>query len=80
MWCQLDPQALQADQRTWLRFTRWRQTRAIAQILANLGAGFAADEALVQALSGGPAAAGLYHPDYRSDFALGDDPYRYSKW
>lgn len=23
---------------------------------------------------------GLYHPDYRSDFILGDDPYRYYRW
>lgn len=23
---------------------------------------------------------GPYHPDYRSDFKLGDDPYRYSRW
>lgn len=23
---------------------------------------------------------GFYHPDYRSDFKLGDDPYRYYRW
>ncbi len=40
---QIDPAALDADQRTYLRFTRWRQTRAIAQVLANLGASFPAD-------------------------------------
>jgi hypothetical protein len=22
----------------------------------------------------------LYHPDYRTDFAYGDDPYRYYRW
>jgi sialate O-acetylesterase len=24
--------------------------------------------------------AGLYHPDYRDDFDLGDEPYRYYNW
>jgi hypothetical protein len=24
--------------------------------------------------------AGLYHPDYREDFELGDEPYRYYNW
>ena len=23
---------------------------------------------------------GCYHPDYRTDFFLGDDPYRYYRW
>jgi hypothetical protein len=23
---------------------------------------------------------GFYHPDYRDDFAYGDDPYRYCRW
>jgi sialate O-acetylesterase len=26
------------------------------------------------------ARPGLYHPDYRTDFELGDDPYRYYNW
>jgi hypothetical protein len=24
--------------------------------------------------------ADMYHPDYREDFALGDEPYRYYNW
>jgi beta-galactosidase len=40
---QPDPQALEADTKTYLRFTRWRQTRALAQVLANLGATFEMD-------------------------------------
>jgi hypothetical protein len=24
--------------------------------------------------------AALYHPDYRDDFELGDEPYRYYNW
>lgn len=43
---QLDPSLPEADQRTYLRATRWRQMRAQAQILANLGATFAADTSL----------------------------------
>ncbi len=44
--CQLDPAALNANEQTYNRYTRWRQTRAIAQLLANLGATFANDERL----------------------------------
>jgi hypothetical protein len=35
---------LPADEKTYFRFTRWRQTRALSQVLANLGASFTADE------------------------------------
>jgi beta-galactosidase len=41
--CQLDPDLLAADTAAYNRYTRWRQHRAIAQLLANLGASFAAD-------------------------------------
>lgn len=43
VFCQLDPTALDADNKEYFRFTRWRQTRAICQLLANLGATFQAD-------------------------------------
>src|SRR5262249_30609233 len=33
----------QADEKTYFRYTRWRSTRAVAQLLANLGASFPAD-------------------------------------
>jgi hypothetical protein len=26
------------------------------------------------------AVAGFYHPDYREDYDVGDEPYRYSNW
>jgi len=42
--CQLDPVALDTEAQPYLRFTRWRQTRAIAQLLANMGASFSNDE------------------------------------
>ncbi len=41
--CQVDPDRFQADERTYFRYTRWRSTRAVAQILANLGATFPGD-------------------------------------
>lgn len=86
--CQIDPQSLNADEKTYLRYTRWRQTRATAQILANLGATFKADQLLFTNLAQKTTALELwvpvvnefYHPDYRTDFELGDDPYRYSLW
>lgn len=42
--CQLDPEQLNADEYTYFRFTRWRQMRAIAQVLANMGASFKTDK------------------------------------
>jgi beta-galactosidase len=44
LWTQIDPTSLPADEKTYFRFTRWRQTRALSQILANLGAAFSTDE------------------------------------
>jgi beta-galactosidase len=91
-----DPDALPQEIPTYLRLTRWRQTRAIAQILANLGATFQSDE-LIWERSGNnfwknlgrkfqekflglPPESGFYHPDYWQDFNYGDDPYRYYRW
>ncbi|HWI58886.1 MAG TPA: hypothetical protein VNZ22_16790, partial [Bacillota bacterium] len=28
----------------------------------------------------GPQALSSYHPDYRTDFPMGDNPYRYYRW
>lgn len=75
IFCQIDPEKLNADQNTYFRYTRWRQTRTLAQLLANLGASFKADAAIFK-----PNSFNLYHPDYRTDFDLGDDPYRYYRW
>ena len=72
---QLDADSLNADDKTYLRFTRWRQTRANAQILANLGASFKADGVVFNGSS-----QEFYHSDYRTDFDDGDDPYRYYRW
>ena len=43
VFCQVDPDGFHADEKTYLRYTRWRSTRAVAQLLANLGASFAVD-------------------------------------
>lgn len=73
---QLNPVDLNADEQTYLRLTRWRQYHAIAQILANLGASFQADTNSLKSAE----TIQYYHPDYRADFDLGDDPYRYYRW
>ena len=44
LWSQVDPTSLPADEKTYFRYTRWRQTRALSQVLANLGASFETDE------------------------------------
>ncbi|MCX8108057.1 MAG: hypothetical protein N3G20_04565, partial [Verrucomicrobiae bacterium] len=91
--------------------------RAVAQLLANMGATFAVDERIFYPLDrgplppeeawqvsitgdrAGPQATGpnyarktaenlgersqplpSYHPDYRTDFPMGDNPYRYYRW
>jgi len=41
---QMNPWSLDTDAEPYLRYTRWRQTRALAQVLSNLGVSFAANE------------------------------------
>jgi beta-galactosidase len=43
LFCQIDPLRFDTEQEPYFRFTRWRHTRALAQVLANLGAGLALD-------------------------------------
>lgn len=50
VFCQLDPDSFQADTKTYFRYTRWRATRAVAQLLANLGASFPADSRIFHPL------------------------------
>jgi beta-galactosidase len=45
---QIDPDRFNADVKTYFRYTRWRQTRALAQVLANAGAAFTADGDLLR--------------------------------
>ena len=96
VFCQVDPDRFQADEKTYFRYTRWRSTRAVAQILANLGASFLVDGRVFHpldttdvnldvpmSLSAKPEGAGslgYYCPDYRTDFPMGDNPYRYYRW
>jgi beta-galactosidase len=115
IFCQVDPDRFQADEKTYFRYTRWRATRAVAQLLANLGAGFAMDSRVFHPVRSagklgwsvgpngdrsGPQATGpqigsgtslspkaqepgfpeYYYPDYRTDFPMGDNPYRYYRW
>jgi beta-galactosidase len=69
--CLLDPASLPEAAKPYLRISRWRQVRALAQICANLGAGFAGD-----ALDG----KGCYLPGWSDDMTNGDDPHRYYRW
>ena len=82
IFCQVDPDRFQADEKTYFRYTRWRSTRAVAQLLANLGASFLVDSRIFHPLDRLPRAGslGYYHPDYRTDFPMGDNPYRYYRW
>ncbi len=117
IFCQVDPDRFDADEKTYFRYTRWRTTRAVAQLLANLRASFAVDNRVFQPrqtilnpnpmwlgpngdrsghdceppipdrlLSLPPTAmpegaeVGYYHPDYRTDFPMGDNPYRYYRF
>jgi beta-galactosidase len=111
IFCQIDPDCFEADQKTYFRYTRWRATRAVSQLLANLGARFEVDARFFHPASEwtlkpatrdrpGPQATGLragseasatsapgsspdidfYHTDYRTDFPMGDNPYRYYRW
>lgn len=43
VFCQIDPDRFDADTKTYFRLTRWRQTRALCQLLANLGGSFQMD-------------------------------------
>ena len=36
IFCQVDPDCFHADEKTYFRYTRWRSTRAVVQLLANL--------------------------------------------
>jgi beta-galactosidase len=112
VFCQVDPDSFHADEKTYFRYTRWRATRAVAQLLANLGASFTADKQVFNPAAfpynlgwslgpngdrSGPQATAprgaaqspskpevpqspFYHPDYRTDFQMGDNPYRYYRW
>ncbi len=50
VFCQVDPDGFHADEKTYFRYTRWRATRAVAQLLANLGASFAGDSRIFHPL------------------------------
>ena len=44
IYCQIDPNRFNADSLTYFRFTRWRASRAFAQLLTNLGVSFTSDQ------------------------------------
>ncbi len=84
LFIQTDASALNVYQQPFLRYSRWRWTRALSQVLANMGAmNRQRDAGLIAALDAHhplPVPSTLYHPDYRNDFDYGDDPHRYYRW
>lgn len=50
--CQSDPLTLPADQLAYFRYTRWRQTRTLTQLIANLGGAFTLDDRLFHPKNG----------------------------
>ena len=78
IFCQMGPDWFDVEAAPHMRLTRWRQTRALCQVLANLGARFKADRRVLRPRE--RAAAPLYLPDYVERFEDGDDPYRYAPW
>jgi beta-galactosidase len=62
VFCQIDPGLFDTETQTYFRYTRWRQTRALAQILANMGAAFRMDSRVFH-----PA-----HPDAAKIMLAGD--------
>jgi beta-galactosidase len=64
---QMDPAQLDADSKTYLRFSRWRQTRALSQILANMGGEFTGDQRLfkpVDSVEPSVALSGIWRAKY----------------
>ncbi len=51
LYTQLSPDAVPADTKSYFRTTRWRQTRALSQVLANVGATFKNDATMLGLLA-----------------------------
>jgi beta-galactosidase len=91
VYCQLDPNRFDVDVKTYFRFTRWRQTRALCRVLSNLGGQFEVDRLIFTEIPASAATqlwkfeptkqpSGFYSSGYRDGFALGDDSLRYYNW
>lgn len=50
IFCQVDPDRFHADEKTYFQYTQWRSTRAVAQLLTNLGASFPVDSRIFRPL------------------------------
>jgi hypothetical protein len=50
VFCQVNPDWFHADEKTYFHYTRWRSIRAVAQLLANLGASFPVDRRIFHPL------------------------------
>lgn len=50
IFAQVHPRAVNVNDQPYLRLTSWRQARALAQLLSNLGASFTSDDYLIQTI------------------------------
>lgn len=78
--CQLFPPDVPALSRPYLRFTAWRQTRCVSQVLSNLGAAFRPEVSIFSSGAKNSLYCADYIPPDKANFALSDDPYRYYHW
>ncbi len=73
---QMTPPMLKVAKYPYLKYSEWRMTRALSQILANMGAAFAGENTPF----GGKGASPFYVPGFIEEKELGDDPARYFRW
>lgn len=62
IWLQIDPERFNADEKTYFRFSRWRQMRAVAQLLSNMGVALRDDAQALPATSVAPSVMPLAGP------------------
>ncbi len=66
LFLQIDPRTLPADTKTYYRYSQWRWTRALAQLLANAGARFALDQQWAPQTQDDPFAPALLAGTWRA--------------
>jgi beta-galactosidase len=72
---QSDPLILPADQKQYFRYTRWRMTRALAQLVSNLGGTFALDNRIFNPGSKQISLAGSWKADWTKKMPVATAPF-----
>jgi beta-galactosidase len=78
--CQLFPPDVPTLTRPYLRFTSWRQTRCVSQLLSNLNVSFRPEVSIFPSDGSKTFYCSDYIPPDTNNFALSDDPYRWIQW